>query len=108
MYGGGQLKSNAKLLWHAHLLFALYSGGEINLDHAGHLCDNDVGFDNYLGDTQGRGATSGGSGGGHGGTGGRGNGQTPVGIGYGSIYEPESHGGPGGYGTLFGKKKNML
>lgn len=39
---------------HAHQLFAIYSGGLIDLDHAGYQADIDSGFTEELGTRQGK------------------------------------------------------
>ncbi len=47
----------------------------------------------------GYGSVPGGAGGGHGGNGGRGGGNTRVGLGYDSMYQPVMYGSPGGFGS---------
>ena len=131
VYGGGSFSCDAILYWDAENLFAIYPGGEINLDHSGYkpatwetymdeigeiqgklvvsyLSYTDTTRVNtkkiYLVHVSGRGSGSGGSGGGHAGTGGRGGGVSNVGMPHSSMYEPIGHGGPGGHGASFGKK----
>ncbi|XP_033640829.1 uncharacterized protein LOC117301055 [Asterias rubens] len=103
VYGGGLFKSNDRFDVTALHLVAVYSGGEINLDHGGYIT-KDVrgqGFEPSEGPGQGYGSTSGGSGGGHGGSGGRGRGQSFIGLAYGSIYNPVDYGSTGGYGQQY-------
>ncbi|CAH1775844.1 unnamed protein product, partial [Owenia fusiformis] len=94
VYGGGHFKANAQLNVTATHLFAIYSGGRIDLDHGGFLPGEGFG--------KGTGAHYGGSGGCHGGSGGRGGGTDIVGESYDSLYSPIHYGSPGGYGASHG------
>ncbi|PIK61100.1 hypothetical protein BSL78_01925 [Apostichopus japonicus] len=110
VYGGGFFKSNDRFNLTADHLFAIHSGGEINLDHGGYETMETRGpVNGYVpseGPGQGYGevgSSSGGSGGGHGGSGGRSSSQVKVGLPYGSIYEPVDYGSTGGYGRDYGQ-----
>nr|XP_054759184.1 uncharacterized protein LOC129265193 [Lytechinus pictus] len=105
VYGGGHFQSNAGLNISASHLFAIYSGGELNLDRSGFQTRSSIQLGSTLvrGPGQGYGGVSGGSGGGHGGSGGRGSGQSLVGLAYGSIYDPTDCGSAGGYGEHYGE-----
>ncbi|XP_038052472.1 uncharacterized protein LOC119725183 [Patiria miniata] len=105
VYGGGLFKSNDRFNLTAAHLVAVYSGGEINLDHGGYITKEvrGQGYEPSEGPGQGYGSGSGSSGGGHGGSGGRGGGQSLVGLAYGSIYYPVDYGSTGGYGQQYGQ-----
>ncbi|KAK3576661.1 hypothetical protein CHS0354_004945 [Potamilus streckersoni] len=97
IYGGGHFKVNTGLNMTVHHLFAIYSGGLLNLDGAGYQPNTD-----FAGPGSGTDSTLGASGGGHGGSGGRGAALTTVGLGYDFIFTPKMYGSPGGYGKNYG------
>ena len=92
-------------------LFAVYSGGKLNLDAGGYRvmtpspsikrhATGGIGF--------GKGSGSGGGGGGHAGSGGRGRGVMDAGQPYGSLFTPNDYGSAGGTGGHYGKLRKSL
>ena len=53
VYGGGSFACDAILYWDAENLFAIYPGGEINLDHSGYKAATWEAYMDEIGDVQG-------------------------------------------------------
>ena len=88
-------------------LFAIYSGGKLNLNEGGYRVATpapSVTLHSTGGKGAGKGSSSGGGGGGHAGSGGRGRGVWVAGQPYGSLFAPNDYGSAGGTGNHYGKR----
>ena len=100
MYGGGHFLAHGRLTINATNTVAVNSGGVLEQNHSGYVTGSGPG--------QGTGHVSGASGGAYGGNSGRGKGALIAGQTYGSLYNPNHFGSPGGYGKDYGKSSHFI
>ena len=105
IYGGGHFECSNRLAANISHLFAVYSGGKLNLNNGGYRTKTTRPYlilHSSEGPGAGKGSGGGAGGGGHAGSGGRGNGVAVAGQPYGSLFTPVEYGSAGGYGNHYG------